>query len=70
MKRIKPIQFVPRKGLAADAVMGVLLSKAPKDVVLARSYEQLVTRQGVHPDRAKQLLGLTEKKVVASEDVL
>jgi hypothetical protein len=38
----------------------VVPSTVPKVQVTARSYEQLVTRQGVHPDRAKRLLGLTK----------
>jgi hypothetical protein len=36
-------------------------STAPKAKVTQRAYQQLVTRQNVTPERAKQLLGWGEK---------
>jgi hypothetical protein len=44
--KLKPIS-VSMKSVVAKPT-------APKE----KAYQQLVTRQGVHPDRAKQLLGL------------
>lgn len=34
----------------------VMPSPVPRNHVTARAYQQLVTSQNVHPDRAKQLL--------------
>jgi hypothetical protein len=42
------------------SLAALVKSPVPKELVTARSYEQLVTSQGVHPDRAKRLLGLTK----------
>lgn len=51
MKKIKPLTLVERQHLSAFAVL--VMKPVPK----VRAYEQLVTSQNVHPDRAKALLG-------------
>jgi len=38
----------------------VLSPKADRAVVTARAYTQLVTRHGVPPEKAKQLLGIPQ----------
>ena len=58
----KPIKLIERPHLKMSALeVLVTLPQIPKERVVARAYQQLVTGQGVHPDRAKQLLGLPEK---------
>jgi hypothetical protein len=62
MIRLKPVSFVHRPSLpeGVTPLPFVLSATAPKEVVMARSYKQLVTSQGVHPERAKELLGLAK----------
>lgn len=50
------IQLRPVKPAAIAKVVSPKTSKKP---MVERSYQHLVTSQGVSPDRAKQLLGLT-----------
>lgn len=53
----KPLTVVHRPDVPAIAAL-VTDSKAPRAQVVERAYQQLVTRQDIHPDRAKHLLGL------------
>ena len=56
----KPIKLIERPHVEMSALeVLVTFPKVPKEQVTARAYQQLVTGQGVHPDRAKQLLGLS-----------
>lgn len=54
--KLRPLEALnhPR----SSPLIKVLATKVPVDVVKARAYQQLVTRQGVLPARAKELLGL------------
>lgn len=48
----KPLTLVPRPGLQMSAFAVLVMKPVPKE----RAYQQLVTSQNVHPDRAKTLL--------------
>jgi hypothetical protein len=61
MKKIpKPVRLLNRPETPALRAV-VETSKAPRERLVERSYQQLVTSQNVDPDRAKRLLGTTEK---------
>jgi len=56
----KPIRSITRP--ETPAVRAVVASpKVPRAQLVERSYQQLVTVQNVHPERAKELLGLSQK---------
>jgi hypothetical protein len=56
MTRLKPVLVLnhPKE----PVLQGMLSESADKEKVLARSFQQLVTRHGMNPDDAKRLLGL------------
>lgn len=60
MKKLKPVTLINHPQTPALAAV-VEATTASKDQLMARSYQQLVTSQGVAPERARQLLGLPEK---------
>jgi hypothetical protein len=58
MKRITPLVV---RNMEEPMATVIAASTAPKAKVTQRAYQQLVTRQDVAPERAKQLLGWGEK---------
>jgi hypothetical protein len=52
----KPVKLLNHPEVPAIAAL--VPASAPKGQVATRSYQQLVTQQGVSPERAKQLLGI------------
>ena len=54
----KPLTVKHRPHVSAVAAV-VAASTAPREQQVQRVYQQLVTSQDVHPDRAKRLLGMT-----------
>jgi len=56
---VKPLVLIDRPYIDVSALEAlVTYPKAPRETLVERAYQQLVTGQGVHPDRAKRLLGL------------
>jgi len=53
----KPLTIKPRPNTPAMVAV-VSASTAPRSQQVGKAYQQLVTSQDVHPDRAKRLLGL------------
>jgi len=52
----KPIRLIDRPNLPLNAFETLVAAHKPQ--AKTRAYQQLVTSQGVHPDRAMALLGL------------
>lgn len=62
------MKFTPKPFLThreTPAIRAIVTAPVPREAVTRLSYHHLVTSQNVHPDRAKQILGLSEKNVVA-----
>jgi len=55
---LKPIKFVDRS-IDMSPLAVIVMVPRDKKAAVARSYEQLVTYQGLDPDRAKSLLGIS-----------